>query len=162
MKRPRRTCLRAPHTRQDGAVLLVTLLLLVGIVALSTAAVSTGIMEMRMANNAEANSNTFQTALGAIDFSLADPANLPATGPLDVPSDVSLSGTAFAGGGADSLSAQLTRVGDCAAPPRMTNATSMTAYSAFRYEASTEIDKNSSGMGQSGMVQGYLLLGPKC
>jgi len=36
------------------------------------------------------------------------------------------------------------------------------AYSAFQYDVVATLDKNASGMGQSGIVQGYLQMGPKC
>jgi len=36
------------------------------------------------------------------------------------------------------------------------------AYSAFDYEITADLDKNVSGMGQTGVVQGYLQMGPKC
>ena len=58
--------------------------------------------------------------------------------------------------------ADATRIEDCAAPPRMSNATSMKAYSSSRYEISSTVDVSAAGMGRGGMVQGYLRLGPKC
>jgi hypothetical protein len=100
--------------------------------------------------------------MGAVDFVLADITNLPAVGPLNVPSAVAVAGAPFSVTGGDAISASATRLEDCAPPPRMTNATSMLAYSGFRYEVSANVMKNASGMGQSGMVQGFLLLGPKC
>lgn len=147
---------------QRGAVLVIAMLLLVAITVLSTTAVSMSIMEMRMSNNTEADANTFQTTMAAVDFVLSDIANLPAVGPLNVPSDVALSGTPFTVVAGDDISADAMRIEDCGLPPRMSNATSMTAYSSFRYEVAAEVTKNVSGMGSAGMTQGYLLLGPKC
>ncbi len=138
------------------------MLLLVAITVLSSTAVSMSIMEMRMSNNTESNTNTFQTTMAAVDFVLSDIANLPAVGPLNVPSTVTLSGTPFTVVAGDDISAVATRIQDCGLPPRMTNATSMTAYSSFRYEVAAETVKNVAGMGSSGMTQGYMLLGPKC
>lgn len=150
-------------TRQRGAVLVVAMLLLVAVTVLSTTAVSMGVMEMRMSNNTESDANTFQTAMAAVDYVLADPtANLPVIGPLNVPSPVALAGTPFTVVAGDSVTASAIRIEDCAPPPRMTNATSMTAYSSFRYEVESRVSKNESGMGMAGMTQGYLLLGPKC
>jgi len=153
---------RFSQRRQRGAVLVVAMLLLVAITVLSTAAVSMSVMEMRMANNTESNVNTFQTAMASVDFVLSDINNLPALGPLGVPSPVTVSGTPFELAPGDTITASATRIEDCAPPPRMTNATSMTAYSSFRYEAEAEVMKNNGGMGEAGIVQGYLLLGPKC
>jgi Tfp pilus assembly protein PilX len=154
--------LRKPPRQLRGAVLVVAMLLLVAITVLSTTAVSMGIMEMRMSHNMEANANTFQTAVSAVEFVLADVANLPVVGPLNVPSNVPLSGAPFSVSGADQIAATATRIEDCAPPPRMTNATSMTAYSSFLYEVGADVLRNDSGMGQTAMMQGYLLLGPKC
>ena len=44
----------------------------------------------------------------------------------------------------------------------MRAANSLKAYSAFNYEITADLDKNVSGMGQTGVVQGYLQMGPKC
>jgi Tfp pilus assembly protein PilX len=152
-------CLRV---RQSGAVLVVSLLMLAAIAVLSTTAVSMSTMELRMSNNMESNLNTFQTALAAVDFVLSDINNLPAAGPLNVPSAVTLAGTPFGVTSGEAISASASRIEDCAPPPRMSNATSMTAYSSFRYQVTADVVKNTSGMGQSSMVQGFLLFGPKC
>jgi hypothetical protein len=138
------------------------MLLLAAITVLSTTAVSMAVMEMRMSNNMESDANTFQTTMAAVDFVLSDISHLPAVGPLNVPADVALSGTPFAVVTGDDIAANATRIEDCGLPPRMTNGTSMTAYSSFRYEVGAEVSKNVSGMGSAGMTQGYLLLGPKC
>lgn len=150
-----------PQT-QRGAVLVIAMLLLVAITVLATTAVSMSVMELRMSGNVESHANTFQTAAAAVDYVLADPAHLPAVGPINVPSPVVLAGTPFAISTGDDISATAVRIADCGQPPRMSNATSMNAYSSFSYEARADVEKNASGMGRAGMVQGYLLLGPKC
>ena len=79
-----------------------------------------------------------------------------------MPVGVAVTGAPFQVSAGDSINASATRLEDCALPPRMTNATSMTAYSSFRYEVRADVSRNNAGLGQNGMVQGYLLLGPKC
>jgi hypothetical protein len=148
--------------RQRGATLIVSLLLLIAITVLSTTAVSISVMELRMSSNVEANANTFQTGAAAVDFVLSDYENLPLVGPLNVPASVALSGTPFAAEPGDSVSASAVRVADCGHPPRMASATSMANYSSFSYEVNADVRKHASGMGEAGMVQGYMLLGPKC
>jgi type IV pilus assembly protein PilX len=64
-------------SRQRGATLVVSLLLLIAITVLSTTAVSMSVMELRMSGNVEANANTFQTGAAAVDFVLSDISNLP-------------------------------------------------------------------------------------
>ena len=147
---------------QRGVTLLVVMLMLIGISLISIASVNTSVMELRMARNAESTTNNFQTALATIDFVISNPANLPTVGPLNQPIAVALAGAPFVTSAGDSVSASATRIEDCGSPPRMRAASSMMAYSAFQYEITASLNKNASGMGQSGIVQGYLQLGPKC
>ena len=115
-----------------------------------------------MARNFEADADTFQTALAVIDYTIADPSNLPTVGPLNQPSNVSLNSSLFTVGADESITATATRVMDCAPPPRARTASSLVAYSAFRYEINTDVDRVAGGLGRSSMAQGYILLGPKC
>jgi hypothetical protein len=119
-------------------------------------------MELRMARNAESGVNNFQTALSAVDFVISNPANLPTVGPLMVPTAMPLAGSVFTVSGGDTLTASATRVSECGLPPRMRAANSLMAFSAFSYEITANLDKNNSGMGQTGVVQGFLRLAPKC
>ena len=162
MNRKTQKTRRFSQGRQTGAVLIVSLLLLMAVTVLSTTAVSMSVMELRMSNNTESNVNTFQTALAAVDLVLSDLGNLPASGPLNVPAAVDLIGTPFSVVAGDTVSASASRIEDCGLPPRMANATSMTAYSSFRYQVTADVNKSDSGMGRAGMVQGFLLFGPKC
>jgi Tfp pilus assembly protein PilX len=148
--------------RERGTALFVAMILLIGVTLLSIASVHTGTMELRMAQNREDSSHTFQTALAAVDYVIEDSSNLPAVGPLLVPQAVALNDPLFQTTGSDTVTASAARLEDCALPPRARQATSLTAYSAFKYEVTAEVDKNDSGMGRSGVAQGYILLGPKC
>ena len=149
-------------SHQKGVVLVVVLMMLIGITLISIAMVNTSVMELRMARNAESGVNNFQTALSAVDFVISDPANLPTVGPLMLPTAVSLAGSVFAVSAGDTVTASAVRVGECGLPPRMRAANSLMAFSAFEYEITANLDKNESGMGQTGVVQGYLRMGPKC
>ena len=75
---------------------------------------------------------------------------------------VTLTGTVFAVGTGDTVTAAAVRVGECGLPPRMRTANSLMAFSAFDYEITADLNKNGSGMGQTGIVQGFVQLGPKC
>ena len=147
---------------QSGIVLVVVLMMLIGITLISMATVNTSVMELRMARNTEAGVTNFQTALSAVDFVISDPANLPTVGPLMQPVPVTLTGAVFATSAGDSVTASAVRVGECGVPPRMGAANSLMAFSAFNYEITANLDKNGTGMGQTGVVQGYLQMGPKC
>ena len=150
------------HRRQTGVVLIVVLMMLLGITLISMTTVTTSVMELRMARNAEFGLNNFQTALSAVDFVISDPANLPTLGPLMQPEPVPLSGSPFDLLSGEALTASAVRVGECGLPPRMGAANSLMAYSAFNYEITADLDKNGSGRGQTGVVQGFLQMGPKC
>lgn len=152
----------AADPRQRGVVLLVVLMMLIGVTLISMAAVNTSVMELRMARNSEFGTNNFQTALSAVDFVISDEANLPKIGPLMEPVPVTLSGSLFSVTSGDAITASAVRVGECGLPPRMRAANSLMAFSSFEYEITADLDKNSSGMGQTGVVQGFLQLGPKC
>ncbi len=147
---------------QKGVVLIVVLMMLIGITLISIATVNTSVMELRMARNAEFGVNNFQTALSAVDFVISDPANLPTVGPLMQPATVTLTGSVFTAAAGDTVTASAVRVGECGLPPRMGEANSLMAFSAFDYEITANLDKNGSGMGQTGVVQGFLQMGPKC
>jgi len=149
-------------SHQHGAVLVLVLMMLIGITLISMATVNTSVMELRMARNAESGVNNFQTALSAVDFVIANPANLPTVGPLMLPTAANLTGSVFAVSGGDTLTASAVRVNECGPPPRMRAANSLMAFSAFNYEITANLDKNKSGMGQTGVVQGFLRLAPKC
>ena len=156
------SCGISDRRHQRGVVLMVVLMMLLGITLISMTTVTTSVMELRMARNAEFGLNNFQTALSAVDFVISDPANLPTVGPLMQPEDVPLSGSPFDLLSGDALTASAVRVGECGLPPRMGAANSLMAYSAFNYEITADLDKNASGMGQTGVVQGFLQMGPKC
>lgn len=151
------------RSRQNGVVLVIVLMMLIGVTLISMAAVNTSVMELRMARNAEYGVNNFQTALSAVDFVISDTANLPTVGPLMKPEPVPLPGTSVFGvETGDTFTASAARISECGLPPRMRAANSLMAYSAFDYEITANLDKNSTGRGQTGVVQGFLQLGPKC
>lgn len=160
--RTRTTSRSQDNPRQNGVVLVVVLMMLIGITLVSMAAVNTSVMELRMARNAEDGVNNFQTALSAVDFVISDPGNLPTVGPLMQPTPVTLSGSVFGVETGDTMTASAVRVGECGLPPRMRAANSLMAFSAFDYEITADLDKNGTGRGQTGVVQGFLQMGPKC
>jgi len=160
--RTRLTSITPGSPRQKGVVLLVVMMVLIGITLISMAAVNTSVMELRMARNAESGANNFQTAQSAVDFVISDSANLPTLGPLMQIAPVSLTGSVFVVGAGDTVTAAAARVGECGLPPRMRTANSLMAFSAFDYEITAGLDKNVSGMGRTGIVQGFVQLGPKC
>jgi hypothetical protein len=154
--------------RERGAVLIIALVLLTGVTLIAVSGVSTSTAELRMAGAMESRSNNFHTAAAAIDSVISDESNLPTAGPLNVAATVVLSDDPLVAHevfdviGEDEVSATATRLQDCGPLPRIRSASSLMAFSAFRYEISATIYKPDSGMGRTGMTQGIIFLGPKC
>lgn len=148
--------------RMRGAILVLVMVVLTGATLLALASMDAGILELRMSGTVESAGRNFQLGQAAIDFTLSDSTNLPTSGPLNTPRPVTLSDALFTVTSGDSIKADATRLEDCAIPPRSKNASSLRAFSAFKYEINAAIEKNSTGEGRAEMTQGYLLLGPKC
>lgn len=68
------------QTRQQGVVLIVALVLLVAVMVLSLAGISTTTLELRMAANQQARVNAFQQAQGGIAAVKSNLDNFRATG----------------------------------------------------------------------------------
>lgn len=149
---------------QQGVVLVIVLILLASMTLMATAGVQSSIMGLKISRNVEEIASAFQAAQSTIDFVISDSANLPMTGPLNDPLDVAVTGTAFdvnttAG---ETIAATAERTIDCGVPPRISQGSSILAYSTFSFRVSAEIDRTATGRGRSSLREGYLLLGPKC
>ena len=150
----------AIRRNQQGVALMVSLLILIGVTVISLAAINASVLGLRMAGNQEGIINTVQTAQSAIDFLVSDPSILPTNGPLNQPTVVNVTGSEF---NYATVNTFATRISECLPPPRSsTFPSSMAAYSAFHFDLMADIDKTANGMSQSAMVQGVILLGPKC
>jgi len=152
----------ASHRQQRGAVLAIALIMLTSLTLISTGAVQTALMELKMALNSEEMANAFQTAQAAIDFALSDTDHLPMTGELNTPTTVSVSGSPFVLASGETLAASAERTIDCGAPPRLGTGSSLLSYSTFSFRVSADLDRSANGRGRSSIRQGYLVLGPKC
>lgn len=146
--------------KQQGVALIVSLLILIGVTVISLASINASVLGLRMAGNQEGIINTFQTAQSAIDFLVSDPSLLPTNGPLNQPTVVSVTGSEF---NYATVNTYATRIADCLPPPRSSAfPSSVTNYSAFHFDLMADVDKTANGMSQAAMVQGVILLGPKC
>ena len=150
----------ANRRKQQGAALMVALLILIGVTVVSLSAINASVLGLRMAGNQEGIINTTQTAQSAIDFLVSDQTLLPTTGALNQPTAVAVTGSEF---NYATVNTFATRTAECLPPPRSTSLpSSVAAYSAFHFELMADVDKTASGMSQSAMVQGVVMLGPKC
>ena len=150
---------RCAEGKQQGAALMVSLVLLVAITLLGLGAMSTSTMELRMAGNVKSNVNNFQTIVSAIDFVLSDVNNLPSTGPLNTPSPVPLSDSTSLND--TTVTAESQRLRECVPCPRMRDGSGV-QFACFEYEISADFHAVTDGRGRSGGVQGFTLRGPKC
>jgi len=156
--------MKSIHQRQNGTVLVVALVMLAALTLMSTAAVDSAVMGLRISRNVEEQVNAFQTAQAAVDSVISDTANLPLTGPLNAAVTVAVSGNPFVADtvAGESVTAHAERTIDCGMPPRLNAGTSLLAYSSFSFRVGADIDRAATGRGSSSVRQGYLVLGPKC
>ena len=77
------TLLVAPRSRQQGAALVVGLVLLLVLTVVGVSGMNTATMEITMANSAQVQQDAFQLAENAIDIALATE-NYTTAGPRDV------------------------------------------------------------------------------
>lgn len=156
--------------RQQGVALIIALIILAGVTLISMAGVGQSAMELRMARNLQTAGNAFQTAESVVDVILANAdTTLPTTGALLVPADVTstlptTANTVFYSppSSGETITATAVRLLDCAPPPRSRSGNSITAFSAFAYEVTADVDRNATGNARASVAQGYLTLGPKC
>ena len=67
------------HSRQQGVVLIVSMILLVGVTVLALSSLHTGLMEILMSDNDEARTRSFQSAQSGIEAVATDD-NFPVVG----------------------------------------------------------------------------------
>lgn len=152
---------KRPH-KEQGTVLVISLIMLASLSMISLAAVDSAVLGMHIARNTEEKMNAFQVAQSAVDQAISDTANLPMTGALGTQTNVTLSGSPFTTQTGDAISATAERTIDCGLPPRLTNGTSLLAYSSFSFRVAADVDRTANGRSYSSVRQGYLVLGPKC
>lgn len=157
-----RTCPISP--RQQGAVLVIALIMLASLSLMATGAVQTAVMGLKIARNTEEAANAFQTAQSAVDFALSDTGLLPMTGNLNTATPIAVTGTPFTvdSSAGETLTTTAERTEDCGAPPRLAAGSSLLTYSSFSFRVAADINRTATGRGQSSIRQGYLVLGPKC
>lgn len=156
---------------QRGASLFTSLIILVGITLLALGSLGTSLMELRMANNAEAGSAAYQLAQAGIDTTLSSPEeyyivkgavgetrcyNL--AGCIDtiatMPEPINTKWNA-------NSNLRITRVTNETCPPRTRNsATSCAKQKASAFVSESSYDATLAGQGRSELAQGYIKLIP--
>jgi Tfp pilus assembly protein PilV len=160
-----------PKSRQRGASLFTSLIILVGITLVSLGSLGTSLMELRMANNAEAGSAAFQLAQAGIEATLAKPEEYYIVkGSVGETRCYNLAGCIDT---IDSLPEpmatkwnadshlKVTRVTNETCPPRTRHtATSCAKQKAAGFVAESSFDATFAGQGRAELAQGYIKLFP--
>ena len=147
---------------QRGTVIILVMLILAGATILAVGSMDSALFELRMAAAQESSTQNSQLNHAAIDYAISDTSVLPSSGALGVYSSITLPDPVFALEAGDTLDLSAARLEDCGPPPRSDIANSLSAFSSFKYEIKSTLTQDASGRGRSEMLQGYLLLGPKC
>jgi len=155
-------------SHQRGASLFVALVMLLALTVVSLASLTTSLMELRMANNAEAGMGAFQFAQAGIDAALTDEtSNFVVAGAVGdtkcTPGYKPTCNSDMAGfpAPADKTSVRITRVTDKGCPPRTRNSASSCAkQSAATFVAESGYDGTLINQGKADLVLGYVKLLP--
>ena len=169
------------HQRQQGMVLIVSLLLLLAMALLAMSVSQTNVLQLQMSGNDQAKMESLQHGLAITDAIIADKGNTAVVGDvgfrlcdvgltteeaiaLGCNDDLIVVDSAVLDPDADDIEYYVERVG-----PELTSApfldedfaSSAAAFSVARQEIVVSYDRSSSGLGKVEVVQGLLRLIPK-
>ena len=155
-------------TEQRGASLFTALIMLLALSVVSLASLTTSLMELRMANNAEAGMSAFQFAQAGIDAALTDESNnFVVTGTVGntrcTPKVTTACTTSMAAfpTPAENTAVRITRVTDKGCPPRTRNSASSCAkQSAATFVTESSYDGTLVAQGKADLTLGYIKLLP--
>lgn len=160
--------------KQKGAVLVVALLFLLLTAMISTTAMQTSILEVRMSNNEQLKEEAFQQVQAVANAITANPTNLVVTGDVgyticavgvsggscDV-SAINLPATITTVPAGAALNYSVERLGPLFAPLPFrvseNNAGSANAYKAALFEVDANYDGIAAGLGQATIAQGIAM-----
>lgn len=170
MIRQRATMRSTPLSRQRGASLLTSLILMAGLTLVALGSLGTSLMELRMANNTESGMSAVQQAQAGIDATLATPANYYIVdGAIGTTRCYNISGCTAsistmpapidAAGSAQTV--RITRITNETCPPRTRDsASSCSKMHATSFVTESSYDMSLAGRGQASLAQGYIRLIP--
>lgn len=158
--------------RQDGVILITSMIILIVMVVLGMASVRISTMELRMANNEEASIAAFQNSHALVDIVAATPTATPVTGlpgftictPAEAGCDlnnllfpIGFVGTEVAAG---TLNARVQRLAPALRPPPRGIESSVDKFSAAVFQVQATYDRADEGRGRSQTTEGLLVLVP--
>ncbi len=159
-------------SNQSGAILVTSLIFLVVLIVLSLSAMRGSTLELRMANNKEADVAAFQAAQAMSDAIIAFPSTTPVKGgpgyitctPLEPgchENDLALPGGLYAPEiAAGYLSARIERLNPEWRPPPRGIESSVDKFKAAAYQVGSSFDRADDGLGAHDTVEGILILVP--
>jgi hypothetical protein len=147
--------------KQNGLVLLVSLLILLLIGVVATTVTETNIMQLRMAGNDESKTAALERALAVVDAILDRAKNTPVVGGIgyQVPKD-SIVIHEEVTNAKGTFGYSVTRVGPLETTIPVMNqamASSGTEYRAARFELTATYDGSAHNLGKATVVQGVLI-----
>lgn len=157
------------NPKQRGAVLVVSLILLVGVTLVSLSSLHTGLLEIVMSGNEEARTTAFQRAQSGVESLIADDSNFTVVGSVgDTDCTATMSGETC---NQTNLSfpsefdvnqhwAKIERLNpEFACPPRMF-ATSCDIFQVAHFSTDSRFTDVATRGGRSEIVQGFMVMVP--
>lgn len=158
-------------SRQTGAALFVSLMLLLVITLISVSALRSSRLELRMAGNQESRLASFMSAQALVDAIVATPANVPVIGDPgfsictvnEIGCDrntISFDNGLFASDlSKGNLRAVVTRGTEAPIPRGLS--TSVEKFAGVQFAVQASFDRSAENLGRTQVVEGMLVLIPK-
>ena len=158
--------------RQQGSVLLISLVFLVILTLAATTSMRTSTMEMRMAGNEEIRVSTLEMAQSIVDEVVGNPDNVIVSGDVGYvnctanvagcnETSVTIDEALLPAAEAGKAQVIVERLSPALSPaPRGINS-SADAFLAARFEVDATYDGTADGEGRAGIVQGVIVLVPR-
>lgn len=158
--------------RQDGAILIITLVFLVAITLLTVSSMQSSNVGLYMAQNEESRITAEQGAQALADAIVSNPSATPVVGgsgftvctvgesgcnSADLPIVNPVLATSVANG---HISARVQRTGALFRPPPRVVESSIDKFTSASFEVSTTYDRSDESLGRQQIVEGVLVLVP--
>ncbi|NNF52108.1 MAG: hypothetical protein HKN59_06690 [Gammaproteobacteria bacterium] len=159
------------YSKQKGAALFVSLMLLLVITLISVSALRTSHLELKMAGNQESSLSSFMSAQALADAIVATPANVPVIGNPGFTictakeagcnrNTISFANGLFASDlSKGSLGAVVTRGEEIPIPRSLS--TSVEKFGGVQYTIQASFDRSVDNLGRTQVVEGMLVLIPR-
>ena len=160
------------HSRQDGSVLLVSIIFLLVLGLLGLASMSTSRIELRLANNTESQTSADQAVQALADAVVAIPAMTPVVGaagytlctpgvePCNAESLYMPAGDLAGEVAAGHLWGSAVMTTPSSSPPPRGLGFSADKFTVTAFEVNAQFDRTTAGLGTADITQGILIVTP--